>query len=260
MVDIKLNGKVAIITGAASGLGKATALRFAEAGADVVAADINLEGAQETANEINKMGRKSLAFKIDTREYETFQNMIKETSEKLGKVDSLVNCAGIGIMKPIVNMTKDDINNVVDINLKGTIFGCKAALEYMVPRKSGKIVNFSSIAAKMATPDCNVYASTKAGVISLTAALAREVADSNININAVLPGIIRTKMWEEQLVTFAGDDKKAQEQVFAEYGKLIPLGRPQEPIDVANMVLFLCSDLANNITAQNIAVDGGSTF
>lgn len=260
MANIKIDGKVAIVTGAASGLGKATAICFAEAGADVVVADINLKGAQKISNQIKEMGRKSFAFKIDTRDLDTFNNLVKETTEKLGKLDFLLNYAGIGIMKPLVEMSKDEIDRLVDINLKGTIFGCRAALEYMIPRKSGKIVNLSSIGAKICTPGTNVYASTKNGVIALTAALAREVAEYNINVNAILPGIVRTEMWEKQLVAFAGDDKDAQDKIFKEYCKMIPLNRPQESVDIANMALFLCSNLADNITAQSIAVDGGTTI
>lgn len=260
MIEINMNSKVAIVTGSASGLGKAIALRFAQAGADVVVADLNIENALKTAEEIKSMGRKSIAFPIDTRDSESFTKLIETTTKELGKLDFMINNAGIGIMKPIQEFTTNEIDLVVDIDLKGTIHGCKAALAYMVPRKSGKIVNLSSIAAKMATPASSIYASAKAGVMALTAALAREVAESNININAILPGVVRTEMWEKQLDAMAGDDEETRTKVFASFTDMIPLKRPQEPVDIANMALFLCSDLANNITAQSFAVDGGATI
>lgn len=261
MIEINMNGKVAIVTGSASGLGKSIALRFAQAGADVVVADINIENALKTTKEIKSLGRKSIAFQIDTRDSESFSKLIDVTTENLGGLDFMINNAGIGIMKPIQEFSSNEIDLVIDIDLKGTIYGCKAALAYMMPRKTGRIVNLSSIAAKMATPNSSVYAAAKSGVMALTAALAREVADSNININAILPGVVRTEMWEKQLNAMAGDNnEEAKAKIFASFTDMIPLKRPQEPEDIANMALFLCSDLANNITAQSFAVDGGATI
>lgn len=261
MIEINMNGKVAIVTGSASGLGKAIALRFAQAGADVAVADINIENALKTAEEIKSLGRKSIAFQIDTRDSESFSKLIDATTENLGGLDFMINNAGIGIMKPILEFSSNEIDLVIDIDLKGTIYGCKAALAYMMPRKTGRIVNLSSIAAKMATPASSVYAAAKSGVMALTAALAREAADSNININAICPGVVRTEMWEKQLNAMAEDNNaEAKAKIFASFTDMIPLKRPQEPDDIANMALFLCSDLANNITAQSFAVDGGATI
>ncbi|WP_379392527.1 SDR family NAD(P)-dependent oxidoreductase [Paenibacillus lentus] len=261
MIDINMNGKVAIVTGAASGLGKAIALRFAQAGADVVVADINISSALETAEEIKSLCRKAITFQIDTRDSESFSKLIDTTTDNLGGLDFMINNAGIGIMKPIHEYSTDEIDRLIDINLKGTIYGCKAALAYMMPRNSGRIVNLSSIAAKMATPASSVYASAKAGVMALTAALAREAASSNININAICPGVVRTDMWEKQLNEMAGNGNEEEKaKIFASFTDMIPLKRPQEPVDIANMAVFLCSDLANNITAQSFAVDGGSTI
>jgi len=260
MIEIKMNDKVVIVTGAASGLGKAIALRFAEAGADVAVADINIKNALKTAEEIRSMGRKAMAFQIDTSDSEAFDRLINDATENFGGLDFMVNCAGIGIMKPILEFSSKEINQLIDIDLKGTIYGCKAALAYMIPRKSGRIVNLSSIAAKMATPASSVYAAAKAGVMALTAALGREAAESNININAICPGIVRTDMWEKQLNAMAGENNaEGKAKIFESFTNMIPLKRPQEPEDIANMALFLCSDLAKNITAQSFAVDGGAT-
>ncbi|HWQ30556.1 MAG TPA: SDR family NAD(P)-dependent oxidoreductase [Negativicutes bacterium] len=262
MVSIDLNGKVAIVSGAASGLGKAIALRLAECGCSVGIGDINYDGAVKVAEEIKGMGCEALAFKVDTTKADQVDHMVDETVKKLGGLDIMVNNAGIGLMKPILDMSQQEIDNLIDVDLKGVINGCRAALKHMIPQKSGKIVNMSSVAAKVGSPQASVYAAAKAGVIALTNSLAREVAENNININAVCPGIIRTNMWEGQLDLMTNNaDKSVKDEVFRNFSSSqIPMKRPQEPEDIANMVLFLTSDMSRNITGQNINVDGGSVI
>lgn len=259
MISINLEGKKAIVTGAASGLGKAIALKLAEAGCNVGIGDMNYEGAQEVVRQIKNMNVASVAFKVDTSNADDFNKGVDEVVKEFGKLDIMVNNAGIGIMKPFMDLTQQEIDKLVDIDLKGVIYGTRAALKYMVPQKSGKIVNMSSVAAKMGSPGAAVYAAAKNGVIALSNSLAREAAECNININAVCPGIIRTNMWETQLklMTNNGDDT-VRDKVFNEFSSSqIPLRRPQEPEDIAHMVVFLVSDLAKNITGQTINVDGG---
>jgi NAD(P)-dependent dehydrogenase (short-subunit alcohol dehydrogenase family) len=260
MVNINLTGKVAIVTGAASGLGKAIALKLAEAGCSLGVADLNYEGAKKVADQIEKMGVRSKALKVDTTKAEQVFNLVDATVEEFGKLDIMVNNAGIGIMKPILDFTQQDIDNLIDIDLKGVINGCRAALKHMIPQQNGKIVNMSSVAAKVGAPQASVYGAAKAGVIALTNSLAREVAENNININAVCPGIIKTNMWETQLNLMTNNgDEKIKDEVFKTFcSSQIPLKRPQEPDDIAHMVTFLASDLAKNITGQNINVDGGN--
>lgn len=149
---------------------------------------------------------------------------------------------------------------MIKINLNGTVYGCKAVLPVMQKQHYGKIINMSSVAAKLGGANASVYSITKAGVLELTACLAREYAKDNININCVLPGIIRTPLWENMLneLTVGHEDQK--DEVFTSFTKDIPLGRPQEAKDIANAVLFLASDDSNNITAQNLGVDGGQTY
>jgi len=259
MVSIQLTGKTAVVTGGAGGLGKAIAIKLAEAGSNVVISDINYEGAVQVAYQIKQMGVKSRAVKSDvTQESEIFK-LVELTVKEFGSIDIMINNAGIGMMKPINAFTTDEIERIINIDLKGVIYGCRAALKYMVEQKSGKIVNISSVAAKLGTPNASIYAAAKNGVIALTNSLAREVAEANININAVCPGIIRTDMWENELKAMTNNgSQEIRDQVFEDFSNSqIPLKRPQESEDIANMTIFLCSDLAKNITAQTINVDGG---
>lgn len=260
MVSISVKGKNAIVTGAAGGLGAACAYRLAEAGANVVLADINLENAKKVSDKILQLGVKSATVKVDVTDEDSVISMVDTAIKELGSLDIMVNTAGIGLMKPIVDFTNDEISRILNINLKGTLFCCKNALKFMIPQKSGKIVNFSSCGAKMAAPGCSVYAATKAGVIAVTNSLAKEVAEYNINVNAVSPGIIRTPMWENQLELFTNKGSSNEKNnIFDSWiSASIPLKRPQEPEDIANMVLYLCSDLAKNMTGQTINVDGGA--
>lgn len=260
MLGIKLTGKVAIVTGGASGLGRETSLKLAEAGASVVVSDINIEAATEVTEQIKKMGQKSIAVKTNVVKSEDLSNLIDVTVKELGKLDIMVNCAGIGFLKPIVECTQDEIDKVLDIDLKGVIYGSREALKYMIPKKEGKIINFSSIAAKNAAPGTSIYGAAKSGVISFSKAIAREVARDNINVNVICPGIIKTPMWKNELKKISNNaELEVQNKIFNDLvEKEIPLNRPQEPKDIANLVVFLCSDLAKNITAQDINVDGGS--
>lgn len=262
MLSIDLKGKTAVITGAGGGLGAATALKLAEAGANIVVSDINLENAERVSEQVRKLGVGSKAVKTDVAQEEEVWSLMDATVEAFGGLDILVNCAGIGIIKPIQDFSKEDISKMVDINLKGVLYACKAALRHMIPKKSGKIVNFSSMGAKVGLPGCSVYAATKLGVVAATHTLAREAAEHNVNINAVSPGMIRTSMWEGQLNFMTNDGpESAKDEIFNGWiNGMIPRKRPQEADDIANMVLFLCSDPARNITGQTINVDGGAVI
>lgn len=257
-----VKGKVAVVTGAGGGLGTACALKLAEAGANVVVADINYEAAKRIAEQVQGLGVLGKALKFDaTLEDEAF-SLVNSTVEEFGNLDIMVNCAGIGLIKPLPDFSNEEICKMIDINLKGVLFCCKAAIKHMIPRKEGKIVNFSSCGAKMGLPGCVVYAATKAGVIAITHTLAREVAEHNINVNAVSPGMIRTPMWENQLNFMTGNGPQdTKDEIFNGWiSGMIPLKRPQEPDDIANMVLYLSSDLGKNITGQTFNIDGGAVI
>ena len=260
MINYDFRNKVTIITGGSMGIGKAIAEEFAKAHANIVIADINLDEANKTKTELLKYNTKIMTYKLDVSNYDEFQNMVSEIVNQMGHIDVLINNAGICESIPLIDMNVDSIDKMIKINLNGTIYGCKAVIPIMKKQKYGKIVNMSSVAAKLGSANSSVYSITKSGILELTACLAREYAKDNININCVLPGIIRTPLWENMLDDLSKNKGIEKDKVFSEFTKDIPLGRPQEAVDIAKTVLFLCTDEAMNITAQNLGVDGGQTY
>lgn len=243
---MKLAGKVALVTGGAQGIGKAVALLLARNGADIVVSDINLEKAEETAKEVQALGRKALATKVDVAAFGDVEKMVETILTQFGKVDILVNNAGIARDKLILRMTEEDWDAVLNINLKGTFNCTKAVVRHMSKQKSGKIVNIASVVGEMGNAGQGNYAASKAGVIGFTKTIAREFAQRGINVNAIAPGYIETPM------TDALSDK-----VKEELKRLIPMDRLGKPEDVAEAVLFLVSESANYITGQVLNVNGG---
>jgi 3-oxoacyl-[acyl-carrier protein] reductase len=243
---LKLGGRVALVTGAAQGIGKAVALLLARNGADIVVSDINLEKAEEAANEIKSIGRKALAVKGDVANWNDVERMVEVILEKFAKIDILVNNAGITRDKLILRMTEEDWDAVLDVNLKGTFHCTKAVVRHMAKQRSGKIVNIASVVGEMGNAGQANYSASKAGVIGLTKTIAREFAQRGININAIAPGYIETPMTEVL-------PEKAKEEL----KKLIPMERLGKPEDVAEAVLFLVSEESNYITGQVLNVNGG---
>jgi len=260
VIQYDFTGKNVLVTGGSMGLGKAICETFSASHANVVILDINIEEANKTKEELEKYGNKVLAYQLDVSDYEEFEKIIREVKKELGRIDILVNNAGICKSLPLIYMDSKESERMVNVNLNGTINGCKAVLPVMVEQKYGKIINMSSMAAKAGSANSSVYSATKAGILELTACLAREYAKDNININCVLPGIIRTPLWENMLNEFTNNEESKKDELFASLTKDIPMGRPQEPEDIANAVLFLCTEEAKNITAQNLGVDGGQTY
>jgi 3-oxoacyl-[acyl-carrier protein] reductase len=243
---LKLAGRVALVTGAAQGIGKAVALILARNGADIVVSDINLEKAEETANEIKSIGRKGLAVKVDVAHWNDVERMVEVILEKFAKIDILVNNAGITRDKLILRMTEEDWDAVLDVNLKGTFHCTKAVVRHMAKQRSGKIVNIASVVGEMGNASQANYSASKAGVIGLTKTIAREFAQRGLNINAIAPGYIETPMTEV-----------LPEKVKEELKKLIPMERLGKPEDVAEAVLFLVSEESNYITGHVLNVNGG---
>lgn len=243
---MKLKDKVALITGGARGIGQAIALTFAREGADIVVADVNLEVAQKTALEIEALGRKALALEMDVTDFAQVEAGVNKILDKFGKVDILINNAGITKDNLILRMSQAEWDAVINVNLKGTFNCIKAVSRPMIKQRSGKIVSIASIIGLMGNPGQANYAASKAGIIALTKTVAKELSSRNINANAVAPGFIQTDM-----------TAKLSEEVKAKMLEAIPLAKLGMPQDVANVCLFLASEDAGYITGQVITVDGG---
>ncbi len=243
---LKLTGKVALVTGAAQGIGRAIALLLARNGADIVVSDINLEKAEETAKEVRAIGPKAMAVKVDVANLSDVDRMVAGILEKLAKIDILVNNAGITRDKLILRMTEEDWDAVLGVNLKGTFNCTKAVVRHMAKQRSGKIVNIASVVGEMGNAGQANYSASKAGVIGLTKTIAREYAQRGINVNAIAPGYIETPMTEAL-------PEKAKEEL----KKLIPMERLGKPEDVAEAVLFLVSEESSYVTGQVLNVNGG---
>ena len=244
---MQIEGKVAFVTGASRGIGRAIALTLAEAGADVA---VNYAGnaaaAEEVAAEIRKMGRRALILQGDVSQTEAAAAMLDAVVAEFGRCDILVNNAGITRDGLLMRMKEEDWDAVLNTNLKG-VFNCtKAALKYMMKQRSGKIVNIASVVGIMGNAGQANYAAAKAGCIGFTKSVAKEVASRGITVNAVAPGLIATDM-----------TSVLPEKVIEEMASGIPLKRAGQPVDVAKAVLFLVSDDAAYITGQTLNVDGG---
>lgn len=241
-----LEDQVAVVTGAAQGIGFAIARTFAEQGAAVVVADVSGEAAEEAKGSIKSLGAEAMAVEADVREPEQVQAMVKAASSQFGSLDVLVNNAGITRDATMRKMKLEDWQAVIDVHLKGTFLATQAASLVMREQKRGSIVNISSISGKVGMVGQTNYSAAKAGIVGLTKAAAKELAHHGVRVNAIQPGLIRTAM-----TTALRED--IWEQKMAE----IPLGRAGEPEEVANVALFLASGLSSYMTGTVLEVTGG---
>ena len=260
-----LNGKVAIVTGAGSGIGQAIARRLSLEGAAVVAADLNRSAAENLVEELKGLGRRGLAVEMNVTVKKDAEDMARQCLKNFGQIDILVNNAGAGSLGLIVNQTEEDWERPIQVNLKGTFLCSQAAAKEMIPRKQGRIINISSVSGKSGEEFIGPYCASKFGVIGLTQTLAKELARYSINVNAVCPGYIWTPMWAEMAKwfkeSFPALEGKSPQEIFENRVKSVtPLRRPQTGEDIANLVTFLVSDQASNITGQAINVDGGAVM
>jgi len=246
-MTLDLQGKIAIVTGAGRGIGKAIAMKLASCGANIVINDIKgSDAALETQKEIEALGVSALTVLGDVRSTEDVDELVKQTIAKFGRVDILINNAGITRDGLLLRMKEEDWDNVLDINLKGAFLCTKAAIKPMFKQHSGVIVNMASIVGVTGNASQVNYASSKAGLIGLTKSVAKEYAARGIRVNAVAPGFIQSKMTDV-----------LPEDIKESYLKSIPLARFGEVEDIANTVLYLVSDLSNYVTGQTIHIDGG---
>ncbi len=243
---MRLENKVALITGAAQGIGKDIALTFAAEGADIVVGDINLDKATKTQSEIEALGRKVLALELDVTDYAKLTDAVNKILDKFGKVDILVNNAGITKDGLILRMGDAEWDAVISVNLKGTFNCTKAVSKVMIKQRYGRIINIASIIGIIGNIGQANYSASKAGIIALTKTTARELASRNVNVNAIAPGFIQTEM-----------TAKLPEDLKQKMLGAIPLGRFGSPADVAAVCVFLASEEANYITGQTIITDGG---
>jgi acetoin reductase-like protein len=255
---MRLRNKVAIVTGAGTGIGHAIALALAKEGANVVIGDIKENSARTTATEIEAMRRKTLAVKCDVRSSSEVENMVQKTLEKFGKINILVNNAGVSTMALVVDMTEEEWDFNLDVNAKGAFLCSRAVARQMIKQgEGGKIINLGSIAGKSGEQYYAHYNASKAAVIAFTASLARELAPYKINVNAVCPGSVQTSMQLRELKWGANLRGMPEEEIKEWMVAVTPLGRLEQPEDVAKLVVFLASEEADFITGQAINVDGG---
>ena len=243
-----LKNKVAIVTGARRGIGKAIALKLARNGVKVVVTDIDQDDCEEVVQEIKKLKGEGLALRLDVTKEEEIKNVIQSTKKKFGRIDILVNNAGIFIQEELENMETSKIDKLLSVDLRGVILGIKNVIPEMKKQKSGKIVNIASIAGFVGFELSSVYCAAKGGIVNMTRELALDLGKYKINVNAIAPGVIETDMTNDMLT-----DENVKTALLSK----IPYGRIGKPDDIANAVAFLASDESEYITGHTIVVDGG---
>lgn len=256
-MEIKLGGKTAIVTGAGTGIGRGIALQLASCGADVAVADINEETALRTADEIKKLGRKSLALRADVSDSNQVREMVSKVVSAFERIDILCNNAGISQIIKLVDMTEDDWDRMLDINAKGVFLCSKYVVPYMIEQGGGRIINTASYLGKIGVRELTHYCASKFAVVGFTQSLAHELAPYGILVNAVGPGDVDTEMmareWVWEASTLGITPQEAKQQCIDRQ----ILGRLEKPEDIANMVAFLASDYASYITGVTYNVSGG---
>ena len=250
-VDFSLDGKVALITGGCRGIGKATALGFAEAGADVVVACRNLPDVEKVAEEIRKLGRKSLAVAAHVGRPEERNQLVTRVKEEFGRIDILVNNAGTApAMSPILDLEERLWDTIINLNLKAVVFLSQAVAKVMKEHGGGKIINVASVGGYRHEIHNGTYAVSKAGVIMATKIMAQEWAQYNIRVNAIAPGHVHTRLGDSIFSVVAGYEEQVLQRV--------PMGRIAEPEETVGAMVYLASDASSFVTGETLVADGGA--
>lgn len=245
---MSLTGKIAVVTGASRGLGRAMALGLAEAGADLALVSRNMQRLKEVASEVEKLGRSALPVSADVSSLEDINSMVKKVVDEFGRIDILINNAGTTVRMAAEDFTEEGWNEVIDVNMKGVFFCAQAVGKVMIEQKSGKIINIASLLSVIGVPTALPYAASKGGVTQITKTLGVEWAKYNINVNAIGPGYFRTDLTEPL---------QKNEVRAANILSRIPMQRWGEPEDLQGAAVFLASAASNYMTGQTIYVDGG---
>jgi NAD(P)-dependent dehydrogenase (short-subunit alcohol dehydrogenase family) len=254
---MKLKDKVSIVTGAASGIGKATAINFAREGAPVMCADVNAEGAEATARQIADTGGQAASIRANVAKEDDVKEMVAQTVGRWGRLDVLFNNAGIGIGMPVTQMPVEEWDRLMGINLRGVFLGCKHAIPEMLKNGGGSIVSTASDAGLRGSAFLSAYCASKAGVILLTKSLAVEWGGQGIRINCVCPGVIQTPILDPLIAMSQQTTGATPDQQWKRMGDMHPIGRVGQPEEVAKAVTFLASNEASFITGIAMPVDGG---
>src|ERR1700678_1414993 len=251
-MEISFEGQVALVTGAASGLGLATANAFAESGASVVLADVQEQQVQQFANKLADKGHSVLAVRCDVSNDVDVETMVKKTVTAYGRLDAAYNNAGIqNVLADTADSPRDDYDRVMAVNLRGVWSCMKFELQVMREQGSGAIVNCSSLGGLVGGPQRGTYHAAKHGVIGFTKSTALEYAARGIRVNAICPGMIQTPMFDKMIAEGQGEELNAMLKAY------VPMGRMGRPEEIADAVLWLCSSAASYVTGQSISVDGG---
>ncbi|MEW2355712.1 glucose 1-dehydrogenase [Spirillospora sp. NPDC029432] len=256
-----LTGRTAVVTGAASGIGRQACITFAQAGADIVLTDVAESGLRATAGAVRALGRAATAVPADVTDRAAVDGVARAALDGHGRIDVWANVAGVIRYGPIVDTPEEELDLVLDVNLKGTYWGCAAAARAMTARKAGSIINVASTGMDTATPGISCYAMSKAAVATLTRTLAAEVGPHGVRANTVAPGWVPTGMTERYWVGDDGTvDEAKREQIFADRAAHTPLRTIGEPSDIAWAMLYLAADASRFVTGQVLRANGGASM